>query len=709
MLVEILIMNDATITKLISNTGYVAKAFNSKGEKLKGKHFSSGSFITYSIRNMLDLKNLISNMTQTECLMLGKFDINQGSIVTQKNYETIVDKAHIRTRTKAHTNWNKKSTLVFDYDFIIGMDEKMKAKNFQELYELIIKVLPEFADVEMLFKFSSSSNIYDVVSNTFIGTKIGIHIYFMVDNVCDTNIENFKSLLKSRLFALKLLYLTKDKSEKVQEMSLFDFSVFSREREIIESIPILPPNLNVYTTGNEPKIFNEGTGIFDLNSINLNNEYSYKEELETQKQELQGDNYVFNNTGSSTNIQHNDVSNNILTASTNQRLNYIKVLLKNPKINYNQITPFFNGEIVSILLREFGYRVNSLKFKLRESERTASTSIRNDNGMIFDFGADFSGTIIKILINYHKMNFKNALKYLYICLGTEGINLNEKIYSPLKNPKEINKNILNGRVIDLNITVPKVEIYSKSNTNLKPKKSYDLKEIATANSDLFRTSQSELESILTPLFLNNYREEIDKLYPDLLGSNSNVNIGFSNDYQSLSVILKDENNELKTIAIRRNNNPKKIESWEKWKKYGSISYIPSKVIENDEVVFVAFGMMEIVVMEILSLSYIIFQSDSVAKKLDKNEQFLKIRNSVNGRKLVLLLDNDDTCRETVKPLSRFLSSASEIVVIEFEKVLKKELVKGYDFVDYINEVSCDIKITKENLLNILESKMLCKN
>ena len=111
-------------------------------------------------------------------------------------------------------------------------------------------------------------------------------------------------------------------------------------------------------------------------------------------------------------------------------------------------------------------------------------------------------------------------------------------------------------------------------------------------------------------------------------------------------------------------------------------------------------------MELLGLSYIIFQSDSVAKKLDKNEQFLKIRNSVNGKKLVLLLDNDDTCRETVKPLSRLLSNSSEIVVIEFEKVLKKELEKGYDFVDYINEVSCDVKITKEDLLKILENKML---
>lgn len=696
-------MSDTTITKLISSYP-VAKAFNSQGDKLKGKHFSSGNFITYKILNMVDLKNLISSMVQTECLMLGRFDINQGSIVTKDNYETTLDKTYIRTRTKPHTRWNQRSILFFDYDFTLDMDKSMKAENFQKLYELIIKVLPEFMSVEMLFKFSSSSNIYDINTNTFIGTKIGIHIYFIVDNVNDNSIELFKQLLKSRLWELKLSYLTKDKYEKVQEVSLLDFAVFSREREIIESTPILPPNLSVYTTGNESQIFNEGAEIFDLNSITLDNEYRYETELETQKQKIQGDKYVHNTNDSGNTALYNSVGKDVLVASTNERLNYIKVLLKNSKINYNQITPFFNGEIISILLREFGYRVNSLKFKLRESERTESCGIMNQSGFLNDFGSDFNGTIIKVLIDYHKMNFQNALKYLYICLGADGIKLNEKIYSPLKNPSDINKNIFTGRVLDLNITVPKVQIYSKSNTKTIPKKSYDLQEIASTNSDLFRTSQPELESIITPQFLDNYRDNLDELYPDILGSNSRVNIGYSGDYKSLSVILTDESNELKTVAIRRNNNPKKIETWEKWKKYGSINYIPSRVIDTDEVVYVAFGMMEIILMELLGLSYIVFQSDSVAKKLDKNEQFLKIRNSVNNKKLVLLLDSDDTCRDTVKPLSRYLSNTSEIVVIEFEKVLQKELEKGYDFVEYINEVSCDVDITKENLLNILEKK-----
>ncbi|QOY50915.1 hypothetical protein [Candidatus Sulfurimonas baltica] len=698
-------MNETTLTKLISSYP-VAKGFNHLGEKLKGRHYSSGSFITYSILNMMDLKNLISSLTQTECLMLGRYDINQGIIVTQTTYKFTIDKSNVRTRTKSHTYWNKKSVLFFDYDFTVDMNDVLKAENFEALYELILKVLPEFASVEMLFKFSSSSNIYDVNTNTYIGKKIGIHIYFMVDNTSEESIESFKSLLKSRLYELKLAYLEKDKQGKVQEVSLLDFAVFSREREIIESLPLLPPNLSVYTIGNESKIFNEGAAAFDLNSINLDNEYRYEEELEAQKQKIQGDNYVYNTNDSRNTSLYNSINQDVLVASSNERLNYIKVLLKNKNMNYNQITPFFNGEIISMLLREFGYIVNSLKFKLRESERTASTSIRNDNGMIFDFGADFSGTVVKLLMNYHQMNFNNALKYLYICLGADGLNLNEKIYSPLKDPVQVNKNIFTGRVIDLNITVPKVQIYSKSNTKTIPKKSYDLKEIHSQNSDLFRTSGSELDSIINPQLLNNYRNNLDELYPDILGSNSHVSIGYSNDYHSLSVILTDADNELKTIAIRRNNNPKKVESWDKWKKYGSINYIPSRILQEDQIVYVGFGMMEVIVMELLGLSYIVFQSDSVAKKLDKNEQFLKIRNSVNGKKVVLLLDNDEACMDTVKPLRRLLSSASEIVVIKFEKVLNRELEKGYDFVDYINEVSCDVDITKENLINILEKEMI---
>lgn len=698
-------MDDATITMLASNIGAVAKQFTPLGEKLKGKHYSSGSFITYQILNMHDLKNLIYTMTQTQCLMLGRFDINQGRIVTQTQYESIVDKTTVRTRTKAHTHWNKKSLLYFDYDFTIDMHEDMKAETFQGLYELIMKVLPEFVNVEMLFKFSSSSNIYDVVTNTYIGTKIGIHIYFMVDNTTEDNIKKFVSLLKSRLWALKLAYLTKDKNEKIQEVTPLDFSVFSREREIIESLPILPPNLNVYTTGNEPRIFNEGAGAFDLKSIDLDKEYRHEAEFEAQKQTLQGDKYVFNNTNNNDDNLCSSTHKDVLVASTGERLNFIKVLLKNKNKKYNQITPFFNGEIVSMLLKQFGYTVNSLKFKLRKSERTASASIMNDSGFILDFGADFRGTIVSILTIYHKMNFKNALRYLYVCLGAEGLILNEKVYAPLKDPAEINKIIFAGRVMDLNIEVPKVQIYSKSNATKNLPKSYDIKEIEAQNYDLFRTSEAELEVILNSKFLSEKSVKLDGLYPDIAGDYKRVTIGYSNDYQSLSVILTDANNDVKTIAIRRNNNPKKVESWDKWKKYGSINYIPSKVIENDMIVYVAFGMMEVVILELLGVSYIVFQSDSVAKKFDKNEQFLKIRNSVNGKKIVLLLDNDEACGETVKPLSRFLSSANEMVVIEFEKVLKRELEKGYDFVDFINEVSCDIDITKENLMDILKDKI----
>ena len=149
---------------------------------------------------------------------------------------------------------------------------------------------------------------------------------------------------------------------------------------------------------------------------------------------------------------------------------------------------------------------------------------------------------------------------------------------------------------------------------------------------------------------------------------------------------------------------KKVESWDKWKKYGSTNYVPFRILDDDTTVYIAFGMMEVVLMELLGLSYIVFQSDSVAMNFDRSEQFLKIRNGLNGKKIVLLLDNDETCAKTVKPLSRFFSNASEIVVIEFEKVLNRELEKGYDFVDFINEVGGDVDITKENLINILKDK-----
>jgi len=78
-----------------------------------------------------------------------------------------------------------------------------------------------------------------------------------------------------------------------------------------------------------------------------------------------------------------------------------------------------NGKTVAGIVHYLGYDLyRGNKFRLREDERTPSTSIRND-GYIKDFGGDFSGDLIALLREQHGMSFEEAVRYIAVCLGVE--------------------------------------------------------------------------------------------------------------------------------------------------------------------------------------------------------------------------------------------------------------------------------------------------
>ncbi len=86
----------------------------------------------------------------------------------------------------------------------------------------------------------------------------------------------------------------------------------------------------------------------------------------------------------------------------------------------NEIRNSLDGETTTHILQHIGYKIYPRnKFKLREDERSASASVRNKDGYIKDFGGDYSGDIIGLLMNYHNMSFEEAVKYVATCLGVE--------------------------------------------------------------------------------------------------------------------------------------------------------------------------------------------------------------------------------------------------------------------------------------------------
>jgi len=173
-------------------------------------------------------------------------------------------------------------------------------------------------------------------------------------------------------------------------------------------------------------------------------------------------------------------------------------------------------------------------------------------------------------------------------------------------------------------------------------------------------------------------------------------LGYSNKYKSLTVSLLDDNGIVKAIAIRSatDRDGKAV----KWKTYGSKTYIPYRV--EDDFVFLFSGTAEVLLMDNFDLSYIQLQADSMIQRLPE-----ELKSLCSGKTIVVLQDNDDTFKSIVPEVKSFFIR-SEVLVIDFEQVLNRELKKGYDFRDFCNEIKDPKQVMQliENEIIILEDK-----
>ena len=194
---------------------------------------------------------------------------------------------------------------------------------------------------------------------------------------------------------------------------------------------------------------------------------------------------------------------------------------------------------------------------------------------------------------------------------------------------------------------------------------------------------------------------------------------------SIVIVLKDKE-EIKTIAINRAKD--KEGNLIKWKTYGSKKYIQYKI--KDDFVFIVYGMSEIILCELFDISYIAFQSDSITFGLDNHNQWIEeIKPMIQDKYLILLLDNDESCRKTINPIKEQLESPQNTIVIEMIDLLfvkafltdttgivsiesksiwlqhkQENLIKGYDFKDFCNEVK-NPKTIEEILKNTIKAKL----
>lgn len=166
-------------------------------------------------------------------------------------------------------------------------------------------------------------------------------------------------------------------------------------------------------------------------------------------------------------------------------------------------------------------------------------------------------------------------------------------------------------------------------------------------------------------------------------------IGYSFKYKSLTMSILDKDGVIKAIVIRHATD--RDGNIIKWKTYGSKKYVPCKILEGEDFVFLYSGMAELMLVELFGFSYIGLQSDSMVKHLSE-----ECRLQTKEKVIVLLQDNDTSFKNIVPTLKNFFSASYQVITIDFEKMLKRKLRKGYDFRDFCNEIG-DAKLIKKKL------------
>ena len=155
--------------------------------------------------------------------------------------------------------------------------------------------------------------------------------------------------------------------------------------------------------------------------------------------------------------------------------------------------------------------------------------------------------------------------------------------------------------------------------------------------------------------------------------------GYSKKYDSLTVHLYNDTGVIEAIAIRNADDTK-------WKTFGSKKFTP--YIIRDEVIFITSGMAEIIINDIMGLSFIGLQSDSMVMHLPQ-----QLKELAQDKYIIILADNDTSFKKIIPDIKLFFEY-SQTIVIDFERLLNRELPHGYDFRDFINEVGDASKVLK---------------
>lgn len=194
---------------------------------------ANGSVQTVAVSNLLEFKETLSNLKQSQAIGLGVATECEGdkSIrIVKKGLEAVGS----ISRSKDYFHFKPKPTLMlFDYD-----PEKGKsALSIDEVYSLLIGIMPELIRCELLALGSTSSGIYRDSEAAPEALNGGYHFYIAIDD--GTKIPELGRILAARSWLSGNGRFDVSRSGALLQRTLFDDAVYGPERLIFEAAPML--------------------------------------------------------------------------------------------------------------------------------------------------------------------------------------------------------------------------------------------------------------------------------------------------------------------------------------------------------------------------------------------------------------------------------------------------------------------------------------
>lgn len=177
---------------------------------------------------LAQLQTLIEGLDTNQALNLGTLKPEFEGISKLTTLSKVVAGESI-ARSKTHLEYPAKPTfMLLDYD-----DKKLTPT---ELHAVVIKVIPEFEGVGMLWGGSSSAGVYQSNDAPPTEIKSGSHTYLIVAD--GSTIPEIGKFIKYRMWAAGYGYIQISASGALLERQLFDDAVHTPERLVFEANPI---------------------------------------------------------------------------------------------------------------------------------------------------------------------------------------------------------------------------------------------------------------------------------------------------------------------------------------------------------------------------------------------------------------------------------------------------------------------------------------